>query len=337
MKQGDAGIAGKTLSKILNGNIGDYLLKRGTIVGMLVLILVLGIRAPVFFDVTNLMDVLKQGGVLTLIAISQTVVLISGGFDMSAGALLQLTSNLAAGFILANRGSASVIGLGVMIGAVAGLFNALMVVYVKIPSFVATLSSMLIMTGATLFYNDGKSITLYDKPGFFYIGQGYIGGVIPVLFLIVLVIMSIVHLFLKYTKTGLHMYSVGENIQAALIRGINPRKAVFLSFIIAGILVGFTGVLQTSYNYGASAMTTGMDFLMSALAASLMGTTYSKTGELSVIGTAISAIFISSLSSALIANGVSNMLQPGLLGLVLIASILLTVIKKREIGQISFF
>ena len=73
------------------------------------------------------------------------------------------------------------------------------------------------------------------------------------------------------------------------------------------------------------------------MAAALLGTTYSKTGELSVIGTSISAMFISSLSNVLICNGVSNLLQPGLLGMILVASVLLTVVKKREIGQITIF
>ena len=82
---------------------------------------------------------------------------------------------------------------------------------------------------------------------------------------------------------------------------------------------------------------TTLDFLLQALAASLLGTTFSKTEELSVIGTAISALFISSLSSALIANGVSNLLQPGLLGLILVISVMLTVIKKREVGQVTIF
>lgn len=317
-------------------NVGDMLLQRGTAIGMITMILILGIRSPVFFGLTNLMDVLKQGSVLTLIALSQTVILISGGFDMSAGALLQLTANLAAGSILLGHDTSYVLLLGLAVGLAVGIVNTLLVVYIRIPAFVATLGMMLVMNGVTLFYNEGRAITLYDKPDFFLIGQGYI-GYIPVLFIIVLAIIILMHVFLKHTKTGLRMYAVGENIQAAIIRGISRKKALLISYLVGGALVGLTGVFQASYNYGASAMTTGMDFLMSALAASLLGTTYSKTGELSVIGTAISAMFISSLSNGLIVNGVSNLLQPGLLGIILVTSVVLTVVKKREIGQITIF
>ena len=316
--------------------VGDMLLRRGTAVGMLVIILILGINAPSFFTFKNLMDILKQSGILELIAIRQTIVLISGRFDMSAGALLQLTANLSAGFVLAGYGTGTVILIGLAAGVLAGAINAFFVVKVHVPSFVATLGMMLVMNGVTTWYNDGKSITLRNETAFFTLGQGYIGP-IPILFVIVLAFIACIHLFLKHTRTGLRMYAVGENSQAAHIRGVRQGTALMISFIMAGALVGLTGVFQASYSYGSSAIAAGLDFLLNALAASLLGTTYSRTGELSVIGTAVSALFISSLSSGLIANGVSNLLQPGVLGLILVVSVLLTVIRKREIGQVTIF
>ena len=314
----------------------DLILRRGTMIGMIAIILFLGLRAPSFFRVKNLMDVLKQSCILILVAMGQTVVLVSGGFDMSAGSLLQLTANLAAGFILAGMKTPSVLIAGIAVGLAVGLVNTFFVVMVKIPAFVATLAMMLVLSGVTTWYNKGKSITLSNEPGFFFLGQGYIGP-IPVLFLITVAVMLLLHVFLKKTKTGLRMYSVGENYAAAMLHGISKKKALLISFMLGGALIGGAGVLQASYSYGASTMSTTLDFLLQALAASLLGTTFSRTEELSVIGTAISALFISSLSSALIANGVSNLLQPGLLGLILVVSVMLTVIKKREIGQVTIF
>lgn len=326
----------KSNRKFSREELGNILLQRGTAVGMLALILILGIRAPAFFEFNNLMDVLKQSCVLTFVALSQTVILIAGGFDMSAGALLQLTANLAAGFVVAGHNTLTVLAIGLAVGLLVGVINAFWVVNVRIPPFVATLGMMLIMNGATLYYNRGRAITLYGAQDFFYIGQGYV-GVVPFLFIVLIVVLVVLNVFLKRTAIGMHMYAVGENDQAAQLHGIDRKKALYVAFILGGALVGITGVFQASYNYGASAVGTGMDFLMSALAAALLGTTYSKTGELSVIGTSISAIFISSLSNGLIVNGVSNLLQPGLLGIILVASVLLTVIKKREIGQITIF
>jgi len=103
------------------------------------------------------------------------------------------------------------------------------------------------------------------------------------------------------------------------------------------LVVGLTGVLQTSYSYGATAVPTGLDFMISALAAAFLGSTFSRTGELDVVGTTIAAMFITSLSNGLILNGVSNLALPAIQGGILVVSVLLSVIQKRDIGQINIF
>lgn len=312
------------------------LLSRGTGIGMIVVLIMLGIRAPLFFDLNNIMNVLKQGSVLTMIAIGLTAVLVGGGFDMGAGALVQLTCNLAAGMIIAGAGAVFALTAGITAGLAVGLINAFLVIIVKIPTFVATLGTMFVMQGITSWYNDGKALTIKVIPGFAMLGQGRI-AVIPVIFVIVIVLCFILNYFFKHTKTGLRMYAAGENPAAAKLKGLNTRKYLLYSYVLSGGILGFTGVLQCSYNYGASAVTSGMDFLIQALSAAYLGSTFSKTGELSMIGTVISGMFIAALSNALIINGISNQQISGVLGIILILSILLTVIKKREIGQVTIF
>jgi ribose/xylose/arabinose/galactoside ABC-type transport system permease subunit len=303
---------------------------------MIIILCVLGIRAPLFFDLANIMTVLKQGSVLTMIALGLTAVLIGGGFDMGAGALVQLTCNLSAGLIIAGTSAALALTTGVVVGLCVGLINGFLVIVVKIPTFVATLGTMFVMQGVTSWYNEGKALTIKVIPGFAMLGQGRI-AIIPVIFLIVIVVCIILNYFFKHTRTGLRMYATGENPAAARLKGLNTKKYLLLSYLLSGLILGFTGVLQCSYNYGASAITSGMDFLIQALSAAYLGSTFSRTGELSVIGTVISGMFIAALSNALIINGTSNQQISGVLGVILILSILLTVIKKREIGQVTIF
>lgn len=317
-------------------DLGNFILKRGTGIGMIVILLILGIRAPLFFQLENLMAVIKQGSVLTMIALGLTAVLIGGGFDMGAGALVQLTCNLAAGLILTGLNPMLTLPVGILAGLLAGLFNAFLVIIMKIPTFVATLGSMFVMQGLTMWYNNGQALTIKMQPGFSAIGQGRIGPV-PVIAILVVLVCALMHLFFKHTKTGLRMYAAGENPAAAQLHGINTKKYLLLSYLISGAILGFTGVLQCSYNYGATAIISGMDFLIQALSAAYLGSTFSRTGELSVVGTVISGMFIAALSSALIINRISNQQISGVLGLILILSILLTVIKKREIGQVTIF
>ena len=311
-------------------------MKRGTGIAMIIILLALGLRANLFFSFENLMDVLRQGGILTLIAIGLTVVLASGGFDMGAGALVQFTCNIAAGMIIHKINPTLTLPVGLGIGLVFGLFNSFLVIFTKIPTFVATLGTMFILQGLTNFYNDGQALITGIVPGFTFLGQGYI-GVVPVIFIIVLLITAALNYFLKFTTTGLRMYASGENPAAALLRGVKTDKYLLIGYCISGSILGITGVLQCSYNYGASAVASGMDFLIQALSAAYLGSTFSRTGELSVIGTLISGMFIASLSNALIINGISNNQISGILGLILILSILINVIGKREIGQVTIF
>ncbi|MDQ0392489.1 ATP-binding cassette domain-containing protein [Labrys monachus] len=315
---------------------GAFLTRWGTIAGMAIVLAAIGAVTPDFLAPANLLDVLKQGSLLAFIALGLTAVLVAGGFDMSAGAVSQLAANLAAGTVAAGFGSAAALAIGAGAGLAAGLCNAVFVLVLRMPPFVATLGSMFVAMGLSLLYNGGQALTLYDQPAFFFIGQGYLGPV-PFIAVILAVTLLILHILFKHTPAGLRMYAVGENLAAAELRGIDRRRAVVASFAIGGIVLGLSGVVLASYSYGASALATGLDFLISALAAAFLGTSLSRTGELDMIGTTIAAIFLAALANGLVLMGVSNLALPGIQGSVLILSILLGVIHKRGIGQVTIF
>jgi ribose/xylose/arabinose/galactoside ABC-type transport system permease subunit len=314
-----------------------FLTRRSTGLIMILILLVLGIRSPLFFAFDNLMNVLKQGGILTFISLGLTTVIISGGFDMGAGATVQLTCNLAAGLILGGLAPMLTIPMGIGVGLVIGLFNAFLTIIMRIPSFVATLGTMYITQGLMQWYCGGKTMGLENIPYFTFLGQGYVLGFIPVIFVIVIVFSLLLHFFLKFTRTGMRMYAAGENRQAAVLNGVSPTKYLCIGYVLSGAVLGLTGVLQCSYSYGSSPVVAGMDLLIQALVAAYLGTTFSYTGELSLIGSMISSMFIAAISNTLIINGISNLQISGILGLILIISILITVIQKREIGQVTIF
>jgi ribose/xylose/arabinose/galactoside ABC-type transport system permease subunit/ABC-type multidrug transport system ATPase subunit len=314
----------------------SWLSRWGAIAGMAIVFGGFCLLAPNFLSVNNLLDVLKQGAALAFVALGLTAALVAGGFDMSAGAVSQLTANLAAGAIGKGLGTAAALSVGVGAGLTTGLANAALVLFLRMPPFVATLGSMFVVMGLTLLYNHGQTLTLYDQPVFFRIGQGTVGP-IPVIALLLACLLATLHVFFRHTREGLRMYAVGGNLAAAELRGIDRRRAVIMSFLIAGGVLGLSGVVLASYSYGASATAAGLDFLVSALAAAFLGASLSRTGELDMIGTTIAALFLASLSNGLILLGVSNLVLPGIQGIVLILSILLGVIGKRAIGQVTIF
>lgn len=321
---------------IFSKKLSSFILHRGTGVIMIAILVVLGLRANLFFAFNNLMDVLKQGSVLSLVAMGITVVLVGGGFDMGAGATVQLICNLAAGVVIAGLNPWLTIPMGLLVGLAVGAFNTLLVTVINIPTFVATLGTSFLAQGFTTMFNQGRTLSIQPTPGFSFLAQGYVGPV-PMSIFIVVALCAVLNYFLKKTRTGLRMYAVGENNVAAMLRGIDRKKYLCIAYCVSGTILGFAGVMQCSYGYGASASASSFDFLIQALSAAYLGSTFSRTGELSVIGTVISGMFIAALSNALVINGISNQQISGILGLILILSILITVINKREIGQVTIF
>ena len=314
----------------------NTLTRWSTIGGMVLALAIITLLAPNFLSINNVFDVLKQGSVLAFIALGLTVVLVAGGFDMSAGAVSQLTTNIAAGFLIGGSGIVGAIGISLAAGVAIGAVNAILVLFFGMPAFVATLGTMFVTMGATLLYNGGQALTLSNDPAFFFIGQGYVGPV-PFVFILLLVVTGLLHILLRNTRLGLRMYAVGQNVEAAQLRGVAHKPYAFASFTLGGLILGLAGVVLASYSYGASALATGIDFLISALAAAFLGSALSRAGDLSVTGTVITALFLASLSNGLVLIGVSNQLLPGIQGLVLILSIALGVFRRREIGQVLIF
>jgi ribose transport system ATP-binding protein len=334
-------VPGNAYSLLANDGRTDWtmtslLTRWGTIAGMLVTLALIGVVAPHFFSPGNVFDLLKQGSVLGFIALGLTVVLIAGGFDMSAGAISQLATNLAAGALIGGMSAAIGILFGALAGLAAGMFNALLVLVFRMPPFVATLGTMFVAMGATLLYNGGQALTLANHPGFFFIGQGYVG---PVPFVFILLIASTIclHGVLRRTRLGWRMYAVGQNLPAAQLRGVDQAPYAFASFAIGGLVLGVSGVVLASYSYGASALATGIDFLISALAASFLGSTLSRRRDLNVIGTVVIALFLASLSNGLILMGISSQALPAIQGIVLVMATAVGVVRRREIGQVTIF
>lgn len=315
---------------------GSALTRWGTLAGMILAFAAIAVMAPAFVSPDNLLDILKQGSLLAFVALGLTAVLVAGGFDMSAGAVNQLTSNLAAGTIAAGTGVAASLAIGVGAGLAAGLLNAAFVLVFSMPPFVATLGSMFVAMGLSLLYNGGQALTLYDQPGFFYLGQGYL-GTMPFIAVLLLALLVALHVLFKHTRSGLRMYAVGDNAAAAALRGVSRRWAVITSFAVGGAVLGLSGVILAAYSYGASALATGLDFLIGALAAAFLGTSLSRTGELSMVGTTVAALFLAALSNGLVLMGISNLALPGIQGTVLVLSILIGVLHKRGVGQVTIF
>ena len=210
---------------------------------------------------------------------------------MSVGAVSQLTTNLSAGSIAAGTGHALRDRVGSVVGLAFGIINAFLVIIVRMPPFVATLGTMFIAIGIAFVYNGGRRSRSTDQPDFFFLGQGYVGPV-PFLFILVTIADARAPFFLKrHQAWHADVCGWGEpGCGCATWR--QPPAGLLIAFIVSGLAGRPGGVLLASYSYGASALATGLDFLICALAAAYLGTAFSKAGELDIVGTVIAAMFI---------------------------------------------
>lgn len=303
---------------------------------MLGVLLVFIISCPNFATLDNILSIVKQGGILSLLALAMTVVLIVGGMEMSAGAIADFTTNFSAGILAGGGNLALALCLPTFAGLLLGLFNGFMVVAFGIPPFIATVGTMFCVTGLTFAYNRGQSILLQNQLVFFNIAQGSVGA-IPNLAIIAFGVTVILYIFFRRYRLGSYLYAVGNNSLAAKVAGIKTGWPQIVAFSLSGLLSGIAGVLSSSYISGSVALGSSFEFLITAFAAAFLGSMIIRQGELNPVGTVIAAMFVTAVSNALTLYGTSHLLLPAIQGIILILALVISNLGKREIGQMTIF
>lgn len=288
---------------------------------LLALLVVIWFYAPSFFRVSNLVNVLLQASVLALLAIGMTVVLITGGIDLSMPANMALAAVLGAMAMKATGsvflGTAAMLGLGVAIGAV----NAIAVAKLRMIPFVVTLSSMMLASGASVWLTQSVSISGLP-PGYreFFMARPF--G-LPVGVWIMFAATLLIAVALQYSRQGKWLRAVGLNPKAARVAGIPVELVIAQAYLFAGFMAGVTAVVLTA-RLGAASATMGSDALtLDTIAACVIGGV-SIYGGVGKIHTAVlGAVVITLLSNALNLAGVSFYIGLIVKGMVIIAFVAL--------------
>lgn len=284
-----------------------------------------------FLTTANFFNVLRQTSVNLCIAVGMTLVILTGGIDLSVGSVLALSGAVAAG--LAHQGF-SIDGANLfvgftfwgccfaalIIGAVFGCFNGLLVTRFKVPPFVATLGVMTIARGLTMLYTGGFPITNLGG-GFEFVGTGWFLG-IPMPVWIAVVIIAVFAFFLKKTRTGRYIYAIGGNEKASLLSGIRVDRVVLLVYTLAGILAAVAGVLVTS-RLDSAQPNAGNGYELDAIAAVVIGGGSLSGGRGTIVGTVIGALIIGVLNNGLVLLNVSPFWQQVVKGFVILLAVIM--------------
>jgi len=227
-------------------------------------------RYATFLTSENLLNVLRQNSMVGLVALGMTFVILTGGIDLSVGALLA-TAGVVAG-ALSPRGTVIAIAGGVGTAAVLGMLNGLVIAKARIQPFVVTLAMMIAARGIALAATNEQSVRVAtDATGLTWLGRGWVGP-IPVPVLLLVVAYALGWAVLRYTTFGRHVYAVGDEEGAARLLGLKVDRVVIATYALSGTLAGLAGVVLAS-RLGAGQPVAGMGWELDAIAAVVVGGT----------------------------------------------------------------
>lgn len=283
-----------------------------------------------FLNPMNILNLLRQISVNALIAFGMTLVIISGGIDLSVGAILALSGAIFAGMLkFYSMNPILAIFCCCIFGGILGLSNGVLITKGKIAPFIATLGTMTIYRGLTLVYTDGNPITNLSNDFYFFVfGRGYMFG-LPIPAIIIIITLIILWVLLHQTPLGRKIYATGDNEKATIISGINVDNVKIIVYIISGILSALSSTIIVS-RLDSAQPTAGISYELDAIAAVVLGGTSLSGGKGIILGTIIGVLIIGVLNNGLNLLNVSSFYQSVIKGIVILLAVL---IDARKINQ----
>lgn len=289
---------------------------------LILICLIASVISPNFLKASNIVNVIRLVSINGIIAMGMTFVVLTGGVDLSVGAIVGVVAVSAAMMFQRNVPVILAVPAGLLIGAVLGIINGIGVTKGKLAPFIMTLGSLTALQGVSLYLANGSPQNWRKTEiDFKFLGQGTLLG-IPVPVYIFAAVFLISFYVLKYTEFGRSVYAVGDSREAARLSGINTGRVEALCFVITGFLSAVSSIILIS-RLSVGEPTAGDGYELDALAMVYIGGCSTSGGSGSVIGTLIGAILLSVISNVLNLLGVSPFLQKVVKGLIIIGAVLL--------------
>lgn len=298
----------------------EILRRYGIFFAFILLMIALTFLSDSFLTVSNMLNIARQVSINAIIAAGMTFVILTFGIDLSVGSVLAFSGAIIAGLLAAGRPLVVGIGGGLLVGAVMGLINGVVITRGGVQPFIATLAMLTIGRGATLVYTDGRPITGLPE-AFVWLGAGEIAR-IPVPVVIMALVFAASYVILTRTVFGRYVYAIGGNEEAARLSGVNVGFYKTLAYVIAGVLSALSGVILTA-RLNSAQPTAGMGYELDAIAAVVLGGTTLAGGEGSITGTLLGAFIIGVLNNGLNLLNVNPFYQQVVKGLVILLAVLL--------------
>ena len=307
---------------------GRWLREFGILAVLIALVIAFSVATPTFLTIGNVRVLAEQSGGPLLVACGMTVVIIAGGFDLSAGAIFGCCGVIAV--IVTNAAGPALAGLsGLAAGAMLGLLNGWLVVYRRVQSFLGTLATQFVVVGGALYLTRGTDSIAVNSPGALSVLAGPDVAGLQIRTWLVPVVLAGVWFVLRHTQPGRQVYAVGGSLQAATVAGVRTRAVLIAVFLASGVLSALAGVL-TAADAGIAQADGGVGMELTAITAVVIGGTSIAGGRGSVWRTVIGVVLLSVIGNGftlLYVEPTYNLLVQA--GIILVAIVLDSRLKRK--------
>ncbi len=305
---------------------------------LIVLVAGFSLASPNFFQMTNIMAILQAASVNGVLAVAVTLIIITGGIDLSIGTLMTFCAVMA-GVVLTWGGMPLPLGIvaAIATGACCGLISGTFVAKMKIPPFIATLGMMLMLKGLSLIVTGTKPIYFNDTPGFTQIAQGsVIGALVPAFpvpngVLILFLVAGGVAWVLGRTVLGRYTFALGSNEEAVRLSGVDTDRWKMAIYALSGGIVGIGGLLIAS-RLNSAQPALGLGYELEAIAAVVIGGTSLAGGRGTILGTLIGALIMAVLTNGLRVLSVAPEWQTVVTGAIIIVAVYADQLRRGRAG-----
>lgn len=296
---------------------------------LVLIVLVLTLMSANFMSVSNIFTLLLNTVNIGLLGLGETFVLLTGGIDLSVGAVLALSGVMTALAFNANMPWYVASLVGILSGLLIGLLNGVVIRFTKVPPFIATFASLGIASSIPLIATQAQPIAIFDNT-FGFIGQGFVFGVVPFAVIILVLIAILAHLVLSKTVFGVHVYALGGNRESARLAGINTTKTEILVYTISGTLAGISGVILASRLASGYPTAGSGSSLFEAISAAVVGGVSLFGGIGSIPGAFIGALVVGTLADGMNILDVNSYWQPLVIGVVILIAVTVDTLRASE-------
>lgn len=294
----------------------------GIIIVLVAMAAVFSLRSRYFLTINNVISILQQAAIQGTLAIGMTVVIITGGIDLSCGAIVGLSAAVAAKHMVTYGASGifTALLLALVVGILCGLLNGVLISYLTLQPFLVTMGTMNLYRGIEYIYTEAKTVRGFPKA--FSDTMNSLNSSIPIPVIVMFAVMLIVFVIVKYTSFGHYVFAIGGNEEATRLSGIDVNKVRTFTYVIMGVICSICAILYLG-RIGSADANTGTGYEMDGIAAAAIGGASLAGGKGSFAGTILGALMLAMLQNGLTLMKVRSFYQTAATGIIIIIAVII--------------